>query len=153
MMKKNAFIPDRQTWLVDFWTEVQLVSHKSGKTFNFGTLIADSWHQVGIERPGATINLVVAPTESRIQVELCIRPGKNAHAIFDALYSQKQQIESAVGATLVWDRRTQQKSSFIRLRKTIDARGTDRQLAIDWYVSTLATFLMLFQQRLLKKIR
>ncbi len=150
MMRKNAFIPDRQAWLVDFWTDVQLASNKSGKTFNFGTLIADSWHQVGIERHGVTVNLVVAPTESRIQVELCIRPGQNALAIFDSLHSKKQQIERAIGAPLVWDRRTQQKSSFIRLLKTIDARGTDRQVAIDWYVSTLAKFVMVFQQHLLK---
>lgn len=113
-------------------------------------MIADPWHQVGIERHGITVNVVVAPTESSIQVELCIRPGKNSHAIFDALHLQKQEIERAVGATLVWDRRTQQKSSFIRMLKTIDARGTDRQVAIDWYVSSLAKFVMVFQQHLLK---
>ena len=150
MMSKNAFVPDRNTWLVAFWKEVNEVSHSKGHHFKFGTLIPDSWYQVVIDRRGACVNLVVAPTESRIQVELCIRPGKTALDTFDALYEQRQQIESAIGCSLIWHRRTNQTCSFIRLSKEIDPRGDGRSLAVDWYVATLSTFVSVFQRFLSK---
>jgi len=149
IMKKYTFVPDRETWLVSFWKEVTEASYQQGYRFKFGSLISDSWYQVGIDRRGVCLNLVVAPTESRIQVELCIKPGKYALQKFDALHEQRKQIENAIGCPLIWHRRSSNTHSFIRLSKEVDARSNDRSLAVDWYVATLATFVSVFQRYLL----
>jgi hypothetical protein len=77
----------------------------------------DNWLTGGIGMNGVVINVIVSKSFARCEVTIS-RPSKEENkSIFDELFRQKQQLESAFGGNLIWERLDNKKSCRIKHEK------------------------------------
>ena len=93
-----------------FWTMFNDVIASNGKPFNIRKASTDPWYNVAIGTSLATISINLINKESKATVELYIDDCK---ALFDKLYTNKQEIEDALGMDLDWRRLDNKKASRI----------------------------------------
>lgn len=94
-----------------FWTEFNRVLADNGKPFNIRKATTDHWYDVAIGTSEAHISITLVNKDGSIGVELYIRDNKD---LFDSLFEQKEEIETKLGFSLIWERLDDKKASRIK---------------------------------------
>ena len=95
---------------LEFWTQFNEVVDSQGKPFNKRKVTTDHWYNVAIGSSDASISIDLVNKEHKIRVSLWINDNKD---IFDALFQRKDEIETALGFGLEWNRLDNKKASYI----------------------------------------
>ena len=103
-----------------FWTGFNDVVAQRGKPFNIRKASTDHWYDVAIGTSEAHIGINLVNKESSVVVELYINKNKE---MFDKLYENKDEIESALGFYMDWQRLNGKKAS--RIKHTIKGLNFD----------------------------
>ncbi len=102
-----------QSERLEFWTEFNQLIAARGKPFNIRKASTDHWYDVSIGTGKAHISVTLVNKEGFIGVELYINEEK---ALFDDLYSKKEDIENELLLSLDWQRLDNKKASRILTR-------------------------------------
>ena len=109
-VSKNSDMNESQKNRLEFWTQFNEVVDSQGKPFNKRKATTDHWYNVAIGSSDASISIDLVNKEHRIRVSLWINDNKD---IFDALFQRKDEIETALGFGLEWNRLNNKKASYI----------------------------------------
>ena len=109
-VSKNSDMNESQKNRLEFWTQFNEVVDSQGKPFNKRKATTDPWYNVAIGSSDASISIDLVNKEHRIRVSLWINDNKD---IFDALFQRKDEIETALGFGLEWNRLDNKKASYI----------------------------------------
>ena len=109
-VSKNSDMNESQKNRLEFWTQFNEVVDSQGKPFNKRKATTDPWYNVAIGSSDASISIDLVNKEHKIRVSLWINDNKD---IFDALFQRKDEIETALGFGLEWNRLDNKKSSYI----------------------------------------
>ena len=109
-VSKNSDMNESQKNRLEFWTQFNEVVDSQGKPFNKRKVTTDHWYNVAIGSSDASISIDLVNKEHRIRVSLWINDNKD---IFDALFQRKDEIETALGFGLEWNRLDNKKASYI----------------------------------------
>ena len=107
---KNADLNDSEKSRLEFWTQFNEVIDEKGKPFNKRKATTDHWYNVAIGSSEASISIDLVNKEHKIRVSLWINDNKD---IFDDLLQKKDDIETALGFELEWNRLDNKKASYI----------------------------------------
>ncbi len=115
---------ERQNLRYKWWLDLlDIVRKKRIKLFSNISASRDSWISTGAGKSGLTFNYVVGLHSSRI--ELYIDDGAGSETenkrIFDSIYKHKEEIESAFGTHLSWERKEEKRAS--RIAKYYESGG------------------------------
>ena len=99
-----------QSKRLEFWTQFNEVVKERGKPFNLRKPTTDHWYSVAVGTKHAGINITLVNKENTIGIELYVNENKK---LFDALYTNKEQIEKETGLTFDWQRLDSKKASRI----------------------------------------
>lgn len=102
-----------QSERLEFWTEFNEVITSRDKPFNIRKASTDHWYDVSVGTSKAHISITLVNKEGFVGVELYINGGK---ALFDSLYSQKEEIEKELPFSLDWQRLDNKKASRILMK-------------------------------------
>ena len=100
-VSKNSDMNESQKNRLEFWTQFNEVVDSQGKPFNKRKATTDHWYNVAIGSSDASISIDLVNKEHKIRVSLWINDNKD---IFDALFQRKDEIETALGFGLEWNR-------------------------------------------------
>lgn len=95
---------------LEFWTQFNDVVASRGKPFNIRKATTDNWYDVALGRSDVYISITLVNKTSKIGIQVYLYDNKD---LFDALYAQKDEIESKLGMTLDWRRLDNKKASRI----------------------------------------
>lgn len=109
-VSKNSDMNESQKNRLEFWTQFNEVVDSQGKPFNKRKATTDHWYNVAIGLSDASISIDLVNKEHKIRVSLWINDNKD---IFDALFQRKDEIETALGFGLEWNRLDNKKASYI----------------------------------------
>ena len=117
--KPNDYVKQGKTKISDgeaserlvFWEQFNEIVIARGKPFNLRRAKPDNWYDVALGSGRAHIAINLVNREHVIFVEVYIDDDKG---LFDYLYAEKEEIESDLGLTLVWDRLDGKKASRIK---------------------------------------
>ena len=109
-VSKNSDMNESQKNRLEFWTQFNEVVDSQGKPFNKRKATTDHWYNVAIGSSDASISIDLVNKEHRIRVSLWINDNKD---IFDALFQRKDEIETALGFGLEWNRLDNKNASYI----------------------------------------
>ena len=109
-VSKNADMNEAQKNRLEFWTQFNEVVDSKGKPFNKRKATTDHWYNVAIGSSDASISIDLVNKEHKIRVSLWINDNKD---IFDVLFQRKDEIETALGFGLEWNRLDNKKASYI----------------------------------------
>ena len=109
-VSKNSDMNESQKNRLEFWTQFNEVVDSQGKPFNKRKATTDHWYNVAIGSSDASISIDLVNKEHRIRVSLWINDNKD---IFDALFQRKDELETALGFGLEWNRLDNKKASYI----------------------------------------
>ncbi len=101
----------RQSERLFFWEQFNQIVIERGKPFNVRKATTDHWYDVALGTSEAHIAIDLVNRDGIVVVELYINDSKN---LFDALYSNKEDIETQLGYSLIWDRLDGKKASRIK---------------------------------------
>jgi hypothetical protein len=96
-----------------FWEQFNQVVIAKGKPFNLRKATTDHWYDVAMGTSDAHIAIDLVNKDGRIVVECYISDNKD---LFDTFSDHKEEIESALGFKLIWDRLDGKKASRIKYR-------------------------------------
>lgn len=97
---------------LEFWTMFNEVLESKGMPFNKRKASTDHWYSIAIGTGEAHININLVNNRRVVGIELLINSNKE---LFDALFSQSQEIESVLGFKLDWQRLDGKKASRVLL--------------------------------------
>lgn len=106
----NGEMNRSQAERLEFWTQFNEVLVAKGKPFNLRKATIDHWYDISIGTSEAHVSVTLVNKEKFIGVELYIPDNK---ALFDELYTQKNEIEKDLGHKLEWQRLDNKKASRI----------------------------------------
>lgn len=109
-VSKNSDMNESQKNRLEFWTQFNEFVDSQGKPFNKRKATTDHWYNVAIGSSDASISIDLVNKEHKIRVSLWINDSKD---IFDALFQRKDEIETALGFGLEWNRLDNKKASYI----------------------------------------
>ena len=109
-VSKSSDMNESQKNRLEFWTQFNEVVDSKGKPFNKRKATTDHWYNVAIGSSDASISIDLVNKEHKIRVSLWINDNKD---IFDALFQRKDEIETALGFGLEWNRLDNKKASYI----------------------------------------
>lgn len=109
-VSKNSDMNESQKNRLEFWTQFNEVVDSKGKPFNKRKATTDHWYNVAIGSSDASISIDLVNKEHKIRVSLWINDNKD---IFGALFQRKDEIETALGFGLEWNRLDNKKASYI----------------------------------------
>lgn len=109
-VSKNSDMNESQKNRLEFWTQFNEVVDSKGKPFNKRKATTDHWYNVAIGSSDASISIDLVNKEHKIRVSLWINDNKDN---FDALFQRKDEIETALGFGLEWNRLDNKKASYI----------------------------------------
>ena len=101
---------ESQKHRLDFWTQFNDIIDERGKPFNKHKASTYHWYTVAIGSSKCHLSIDLVNKEHRIRVGLWIGDDKE---LYDQLLKEKEAIEEAFGAELVWDRLDNKKASVI----------------------------------------
>ncbi len=104
--KAKKEMAERYTIRENFWAQLLAYSKQKTKLHSNISPTQHSWLGTSAGKPGLGFNYAIRKNET--QVELYIDKGKEKEKenknIFDKLYNKKEEIESAFGGKLLWER-------------------------------------------------
>lgn len=102
---------DRGDACFDFWQA--LLAHAHEVSDLHSRISASRMNWIGTRRQGQWWNYVVLQHETRVELYIDGLQADDNKALFDALYSDREAIEAAFGATLYWQRLDDKRASRI----------------------------------------
>ncbi len=108
-ISQNSGLNDSQRSRLEFWTQFNEVLEERGKPFNKRKPSTDHWYSVATGTSGCHINIDLVNKENKIRVGFWILDNKD---LYDKIYIHKDDIESAFGFSLEWNRLDGKKGSF-----------------------------------------
>ena len=109
-ISKSGELSPSQEARLDFWTKFNDVLELNGKPFNKRKASTDHWYEVAVGTSQGHISIDLVNKEHRVRVGFWITDNKE---LFDALYRNKEIIESEFGSELVWYRLDNKKASIV----------------------------------------
>ena len=94
-----------------FWEQFNQVVINRGKPFNIRKATSDHWYDVAIGTSEAHIVIDLISRGNYIVVEMYISDSKS---LFDRFYQNKDDIETELGFSMIWDRLDNKKASRIK---------------------------------------
>lgn len=95
---------------LEFWSMFNEFLLEKGRPINVRKATTDHWYDVAIGVSKAHISITLVNSANKIGVEIHIPADKQ---LYDSLYSNKDQIEQAIGHELIWMRLDDKKASRI----------------------------------------
>lgn len=108
---KDGELSKVQSERLNFWTGFNRLVSDNGKPFNIRKPTTDHWYDVALGTSAAHISITLVNKEKSIGVEVYINDNKD---LFDNLYLHKEEIESKLGFSMVWERLGDKKASRIK---------------------------------------
>ena len=137
---------------LQFWQEYyEFCKNQKGERKLIGsTPKPRHWHPISIGKSGFEILLTVNSQKGLVGCEIYINNDREK-INFDQLYSQKDEIENALGYSLQWNRLDRKKASRIRGYHSGAIRNAEeRQELIKWLYIQANEFYKIFYPRILK---
>ena len=106
----SSNINKSQSERLKFWTMFNEILVNKGKPFSVRKANTDHWYDVSIGTSEAHISITLVNKESYVGIEIYIN---NKKALFDELYSKRQEIENKLSLSLDWQRLDSKKASRI----------------------------------------
>ena len=103
-------LSETQTHRVEFWTKLNDATDKKGKPFNKRKASSDNWYDVAIGSSKCHITISLVNKDNKVRISLGIPDNKEQ---FDKFAEHKEEIESAIGFALNWERMDEKKASII----------------------------------------
>ena len=100
---------DSQVKRLEFWNMLNDELDRKGKPFNKHKATTDHWYTVAVGSSQCYISIDLVNKEHKIRVGLWVTDNKD---MFDMFYSHREEIESAFGESLDWDRLDNKKASI-----------------------------------------
>ena len=94
-----------------FWEQFNQILVGRGKPFNVRKATTDHWYDVALGTSEAHIAIDLVNKDGNVVVEVYINDSKD---LFDNLAGHKEEIESALGFNMTWDRLDGKKASRIK---------------------------------------
>lgn len=118
MSKKSDELNKTQSERLFFWEQFNQTLVSYGRPFNERKASTNHWYDVAIGGTrDAHLVIVLLNKDHCIFVQLSI----NSKDVFDNLFQHKEDIETAFGSQLTWERRDNKKTSLIKYRiKNLD---------------------------------
>ena len=110
IVSKNSEVSDSERCRLEFWTQLNEVLEERGKPFNKRKPTTDHWYSIAIGSSECHISIDLINKNHKIRVGVWIGDNKE---LFDKFYANKDQIESACGFELEWNRLDNKKASFV----------------------------------------
>lgn len=107
----NDELNKRQSERLAFWEQFNQLVVSHGKPFNLRKATTDHWYDIAIGTSEAHIAIDLVNKDGMIVVEFYINDNKE---LFDNLFQSKDEIESKLGFSLIWDRLDGKKASRIK---------------------------------------
>lgn len=104
-----------------FWTQLLPESNKKTQLFSNISPSKDYWISAGAGTSGVVFQYLILKDGARVQLAIEGPDQARNKAIFDSLYSKKEQIEKVFGEQLTWNRLDNKKASYIT--KTVADKG------------------------------
>jgi hypothetical protein len=143
-------LSDTKLMQLEFWEQLRAFSAIKIPSLKLRTPRAQHWYDISIGRSDAHMALTINTNEGQIGCELYI---PNSKPLYNALYSNKQEIESKLKISgLVWQELPEKKASRIRVVQKYDLTNPDREQAFLWLVETTSKFKEVFSKVYAPKI-
>ena len=110
IVSKNSEVSDSERCRLEFWNQLNEVLEERGKPFNKRKPTTDHWYSIAIGSSECHISIDLINKNHKIRVGVWIGDNKE---LFDKFYANKDQIESACGFELEWNRLDNKKASFV----------------------------------------
>ena len=107
---QNKGMNESQRYRLEFWTQFNDILEQRGKPFNKRKATTDHWYSIAVGSSECQISIDLVNKNHKIRVGLWISDNKDR---FDYMLQQKEEIESAIGFPLLWQRFDNKKSSLI----------------------------------------
>ena len=101
---------ESQKYRLDYWNQFNNVIDQRGKPFNTHKATTDHWYTIAVGSSKCHISIDLVNKDHKIRIGLWIKDSKE---LFDYLFDNKAEIESAFGRGLEWDRLESKKASVI----------------------------------------
>ena len=106
------------------------------------------WYTIALGRTGITLSTVANTTENWIGIRVYMRSKYNAEGALRQLMTQRESIESEIGAQLDWDASGGAMDRTIALKRSADLRKRDEWPEyLSWLVDMTAKFRKAFMNR------
>ena len=109
-ISKNSDMSETEKNRLDFWTKLNDILEERGKPFNKRKPTTDHWYSIAMGTSECHISIDLVNKEHKIRVGVWIDDNKE---LFDNCYHNKEDIESACGFKLTWQRLDNKKASLV----------------------------------------
>lgn len=109
-ISKNSDLNDSERNRLEFWTQLNEILEERGKPFNKRKPTTDHWYSIAMGTSECQISIDLVNKEHKIRIGVWVTDNKE---LFDKLFSNKEEIESACGLELVWQRLDNKKASLV----------------------------------------
>lgn len=137
-----------------FW-EKALEALRASKTdlFNNISPSKEHWINAGSGISGCPYNLIFGNKVVRVELQISRGSKTENKYIFDRLFKQKDQSESAFGDKLSWDRLDDKKSSYIRYGHNVDGYNSENwPEMINWLIEHIIKLEAAFKKPLVDAV-
>lgn len=143
---------ERHSWRREMWEEIHAAILHAKPKFRLQKPRGDHWSSISIGRAGFHLNMLLTPRYGSIGIDLNISVPWKAEA-FEALMSQKHDIESELGASLQWLPMMGKKSARILLDTTINPRKKECLAEVSsWFIEYSGRMYDVFKPRVAQLI-
>lgn len=136
-----------------FWEQLLNLSKEKTKLFSNISPGKEAWISTGAGTSGLSLNYVI--TYNWASVELYIDKGKDSEEInknrFDYLFGHKDELETALGCVLDWERLDNKRAS--RIRKKFDQYGLQNENGWGELQTAMIDFMIMFEKTLKRHIQ
>ena len=112
-ISKRDSMTESMTRRIEFWTMLNDVIAERGKPINPRKPSTNAWYGVSIGSSDCHMNIVLVNMEGHIRIELLIPDNKE---LFEKLYQNKNDIESKMECSLIWQKLEDKQASRVSLR-------------------------------------
>lgn len=109
-ISKNSDLNDSERNRLEFWTQLNEILEERGKPFNKRKPTTDHWYSIAMGTSECQISIDLVNKEHKIRIGVWVTDNKE---LFDKLFSNKEEIESACGLELAWQRLDNKKASLV----------------------------------------
>ena len=133
---------------LDFWTRFKEYATSRKSSLRLRKVYPQHWYDVSIGNSKSNLTLIVDADNDQIRCEFYIPDSK---ALFNALLSKKETIESKLPYELEWMELEGKKASRIRTLHTIDLSSIESwDTAFQWLMETSENFQTVFAEQMKK---
>ncbi len=108
-ISKNSDLNDSERNRLEFWTQLNEILEERGKPFNKRKPTTDHWYSIAMGTSECQISIDLVNKEHKIRIGVWVTDNKE---LFDKLFLNKAEIESACGFELDWHRLDNKKASL-----------------------------------------